>query len=292
MINCHNCNGLRADTDSTCASCGAPPTSPTIPVERIPSQRDIIAQSAFINAKIKIGPLPFHRLATIISAVLAIALASVGTYAGWSAVPESGLAFIDDPAATTEVGIRSVLRVTAPACDPTIQSNGLAVGTRTLIVPANEIGQAGTLLVTDKDGQQVTARLIGIDRLNDLAILRADSDAFVHFIWTTTTTLSDGDSVRVLLAANPRGPDSSPVQAQSIEAEVVDLHYGPDGLPTAIELSTPGGGDLPSGSAVLDVQGRLLAVVGSDAPIANTSDQIRPIVSAMVVSPEPPAPTC
>ncbi len=88
MNHCHDCATPLAESEMTCTSCGAS-------VERS-TDRVITAPSAFINANIRVGPLRFHRLITLIATLATLALVALGGRYGWDADPDAGLAFVED----------------------------------------------------------------------------------------------------------------------------------------------------------------------------------------------------
>ncbi len=296
MNHCHDCATPLAESETTCTSCGAS-------IERA-SDRAITAPSAFINAKIRVGPLRFHRLITLIATLATLALVALGGSYGWDADPDTGLAFVDDTGTAEAINRdasfdNQIVDILSSACGVTSTQHGLIVGPNIIITPSNQSGQPRSVRISRPGGDSglgsASGAVVGIDQSKDMVVVRSDLDSTSEpFVWRTATGLRTGESVFVVLPGSFLIAQSGPVRTDfvAVEATIDSFRLDNDGVPTSVGLSSEDTPLFPPGTAVLDRTRRLVGVIGFSGHSFNTSDVLQPGVSAIVVDPRPPVLIC
>ena len=285
-----------AESETTCRSCGAS-------VERA-SDRVITAPSAFINANIRVGPLRFHRLITVIATLATLSLVALGGRYGWDTDPDAGLAFVEDSGSAQAINQavnfdNQIVDIVSSACGVTTTQHGLIVGPNIIISPSNQPEQPRSVRVSkpgdDSGVGDSTGAVLGIDEAKDMVVVRSELAPLSEpFVWRTTTGLRTGESVFVVLPGSSLVALSGPVRTDfvAVEATIDSFGLDNDGVPTSIAVSSADTSSFPAGAAVLDRTLRLIGVIDRTGHSFHTADALQPGVSAIVVDPQPPVLVC
>ncbi len=296
MNHCHDCASPLAESETTCRSCGAS-------LEQA-SDRAITAPSAFINANIRVGPLRFHRLITLVATLATLALIALGGRYGWDADPDAGLAFVEESGTAAAINEAAdfdiqIVDIVSTACGVASTQQGLVVGPNIIISPSSQSGQPRAVRVSKPGGDSEQAAtsgvVIGLDDAKDMVVIRSDLDPTSKpFIWRTFIGLRTGESVFVVLPGSFLGTQSGPVRTDfvAVEATIDSFRYDNDGVPTSVRLSSERTSSFLPGAAVLDQSLRLVGVIDRTGHSLHTSDVLQPGVSAIVVDPQPPNLVC
>jgi putative serine protease PepD len=240
------------------------------------------------------GRPPRRTGVAIVGAAAIVALAVGGGYGG-SAIYEhshpsggSSIAQVNASTASNSAPVQDLAKVAA-AVQPTVvsiqvtSSNGSGEGSGIIlsadgtILTNNHVasaGQGGTITVTFFDGKKADADIVGLDKTNDVAVIKARNISGL-----TPATLGDSDNVHVadtvLAIGSPLGLEAS-VTAGIISAlhRPVEAGSGADAELVADAIQT----DAPinpgnSGGALVDVTGKVIGMNTAIASLGSGSGQ-------------------
>ncbi|HTR17009.1 MAG TPA: trypsin-like peptidase domain-containing protein [Acetobacteraceae bacterium] len=134
--------------------------------------------------------------------------------------------------------------------------SGFIIDASGVIVTNNHVvGHADRIVVSLSDGTQLPAKVLGVDELTDLAVIKVETDAPLPYVtWGDSREVQVGDWI--LAAGNPFGLGSS-VTAGIVSARGRDIGAGP--FDDFIQLDAPiNPGN--SGGPTFNLEGQVIAV--------------------------------
>lgn len=221
-------------------------------------------------SSLPIGTLPKrHRAHTVVIAALTVLLAIVfgtGLFAGWVFGTHSTGDSTPSVASTSSTSLDAIREAVVEKVSSAVvqvnvvTSNGEGLGSgvilddRGYIVTNNHVvADAQHIQVTLYDGSTLSARLIGADPLNDLAVVKISTTQKL-----TSATLGDSSKLRVgqevLVIGNPLGITQT-VTSGIVSALKRSISTIPDAIQTDAAIN-PGN----SGGALVDLQGNLVGL--------------------------------
>lgn len=245
----------------------------------------VAARSTRLDGSVKIGPTANHTLialgAPILAAVLVVATVVVSYRVRTSeAAAELAASEVSTIDASAIVATNSaVVRLDLDGCGVVDQATGFLFADQAILAPRSIVLTDDRPTVILPDGSSVPAEIVGWSVTRDMAVIRADQRLTGGLRWGVSGRTAPGDIVSILAITGPGAAAPVPATVDSVDTK--------DGFVISFDLDVT-----PSrGSVVLNSDGFVVGIVGTDG-VVQVSDDLSPAISRIVLANDRPPGEC
>lgn len=255
------------------------------------------AASTRLEGSVKVGPAAHHQPAIIGFAIAAVILliggvagayffadpggvTAVSTESSIDAVPGDDPLAFDSTGADLETTARNgVVRLELDGCGLESAAPGIVLDSQTILARRSDVETDIRPVTVDAAGNRLTGQIVGWSHTSDIAVIRTDQTLAAGLQWGVASRLSEGSEVHVIEMGDGTNVTIIPTPITAFGTR--------DGMAVSIQIDTTA----PKGSPVLDADGLLVALVSGPGR-ADLNDEIRPVVSQILLAEDPPEADC